>query len=255
MVPTGVDPSAQPKPKTALVARAACRPCAPPDSRMPWVGFRVVLSVEGVRRQRWLAELAADPDRAFARRSLSLGGHVTTRDNMGKQIKATSLDELPEEFKLIGINFFVSGAQAQRVTDDVLEGLSRLEQLEYLNLRATRVGDGVTHHVRDCLGLKYLNLHATGVTDQGLPPVAKLPNLELLDVGWNPRITDEGLQLLKPAAQLKTINLFSTRITDVGLMHLGEISTLRLIELKNKSISSAAIDRLQQQLPDATILR
>jgi Leucine-rich repeat (LRR) protein len=68
------------------------------------------------------------------------------------------------------------------VDDDALEGLSRLEQLETLELSNTTISDKGAVHLGKLRRLKHLKLVKSKLTDQGLVEFRKLENLESLDL-------------------------------------------------------------------------
>ncbi len=197
----------------------------------------------------------AQADRAAAEWTLSLGGQVTIADEAGKERRIGSVDELPLEFRLLAINFFVMSAQTSELDDAMLEGLANLRSVNSLNLRGTPIGDAGVEKLSGMPSLKLLYLHATRISDDALAHIAKLSTLEHLDIGYNFKITDAGLARLTALPNISGINLFATGITDAALDHLAQVKTFRYIELKNGNLSAAAIEKLQGALPEAKIAK
>lgn len=86
-----------------------------------------------------------------------------------------------------------------QMTDAALKRLARLDFVTKLNL------DG-----------------STRVTDEGLKQVARLAQLQELNLsGWESRITDRGLEVLRHLPELRRFQMcWPQRVTDVGVAHL-----------------------------------
>ena len=90
------------------------------------------------------------------------------------------------------------------------------------------------------------------VSDADLACVARLRNLETLDLGWTP-ITDTGLVHLRGLGQLEELSLDGTSITDDGLVHLHGLQSLQKIWLEETKTTNAGRQLLQRMLPNARI--
>jgi len=90
------------------------------------------------------------------------------------------------------------------ITDAGLTALSKMPNLERLDLRGTAVGDdGVRTLAPNLKKLESLSLYGTGVTDAGLTALQELRSLRRLYVGGT-RVTESGLSALRKArAQLQ----------------------------------------------------
>jgi internalin A len=81
-----------------------------------------------------------------------------------------------------------------------------------------------------------LHLRGAWVTDTELLDVARLPKLELLDLSHT-RITDEGLLHLKPAKQIRDLNLFyAEQITDQGMTAIRDWKDLKRLNVRGTRI-------------------
>jgi Leucine-rich repeat (LRR) protein len=81
-----------------------------------------------------------------------------------------------------------------------------------------------------------LHLRGTWVTDTELLDVAQLPKLERLDLSHT-RITDEGLLHLKPAKEIRDLNLFyAEQITDQGMAAIREWKNLKRLNVRGTRI-------------------
>lgn len=68
------------------------------------------------------------------------------------------------------------------------------------------------------------------LTDAGLRHLARMPQLEHLEIGGT-AITDAGLAVLERLGELRTFSAWGTRITDAGAAHLAHCQRLERIEL------------------------
>ena len=98
--------------------------------------------------------------------------------------------------------------------------------------------DGIGGKIdRDAAGdVTGLRLRGTWVTDTELLDVARLPKLERLDLSHT-RITDEGLLHLKPARQIRDLNLYyAEQITDQGMAAIREWKNLKRLNVRGTRI-------------------
>jgi hypothetical protein len=106
------------------------------------------------------------------------------------------------------------------------------------------------------------------LTDNGLAPLAKLPNLELLGIYGN-RITDQGvvhiqqlpslralalntdvgdaaLAKLSSLPRLENLDLTQSRITDASLAHLKSLPSLSTLILNGTAVTNAGVEQLAE---------
>jgi hypothetical protein len=81
--------------------------------------------------------------------------------------------------------------------------------------------------------------------DAGMRYLARLPNLEVLDLSYS-QITDDGMRWIAGVKGLRTLNLTGTRVGDAGLKHLAELSGLERLDLNNKDITGAGLASLRR---------
>src|SRR5262249_54880287 len=151
---------------------------------------------------------------------------------------------------------------ATGVTDEGLEGVKDLTQLETLYLPGRITDAGLPHVARlvslrqlgvDGLkglkgpGLKHLAklrrltnlaLGATGVTDEGLAGGKDLTQLEYL--GLPPAVTDAGLVHLKGLVNLRFLWLTQTRVKGPGLAHLRGLPKLEGFDFSQSALTDEA---------------
>jgi hypothetical protein len=128
-----------------------------------------------------------------------------------------TLLDVMKELKLTGLN-----ANGQ-LSDAVLERLSHLDFITRLNL------DG-----------------STRITDDGLNHLARMPQLQELNLsGWESKITDRGLEVLRHLSELRRFQLcWPQRVTDAGVAHLRGCEHLERVDLMGTQTGDGAINAL-----------
>jgi Leucine-rich repeat (LRR) protein len=128
----------------------------------------------------------------------------------------------------------VSLAHQTDLTDADLEHLSRLIDLQSLDLSGTPIGNAALAHVRGLTALVRLNLHGTQIDDTGLENLRTLAALRELDLSGT-RISNQGLAALGRLRALRTLNLAGTGISG-PLDHLKALAELRELQLQDTRI-------------------
>ena len=107
-----------------------------------------------------------------------------------------------------------------QMTDAILERVSRLEQIEELDLNGSRA-----------------------ITDDGVRHLARLPKLRTLDLGGC-AIGNAALEAIGRIASLERIILSWTHVTDAGVAHLAGCGALRVVDLSGTRTGDGAIAAL-----------
>ncbi len=81
--------------------------------------------------------------------------------------------------------------------------------------------------------------------DEALPHLARLYNLERLDVISKQPITDAGLSHLKHLSNLNYLSLTSTGVTGRGMIHLARLENLETLELSFTRVDDAGLSHLK----------
>ena len=104
----------------------------------------------------------------------------------------------------------------------------------------TRLGGRVE---RDNAGrIVAVNLRGTWINDVEMIELARLPDLERLDLSHT-RISDEGLLNLKPAPKIRELKLFySEWITDHGMTAIKEWKQLKRLDMRGTRISDGTLE-------------
>jgi len=111
------------------------------------------------------------------------------------------------------------------ITDRGLSHITKLRELEYLNLGYTFVTDGGMRWVAMLGRLRFLGLEATSITDRGLQHLENLTELEMLWLAFT-SVTDEGLKYLRNMKKLRFLDLRNCLISDAGVVHLAGLTNL-----------------------------
>jgi len=153
-----------------------------------------------------------------------------------------------------------TGFEPLKITDAGLKVLSRLEHLERLNLYGNGLSDAGLVHLAAMPRLQALSLDLLGITDVGLKELKSLKQLRDLSLIYaegfaGPKITDDGLPALAELANLQMLNLTGAAITDAGLVQMQSHASLRTLVVVNTRLSERGLARLQQALPQCRIVR
>jgi hypothetical protein len=117
----------------------------------------------------------------------------------------------------------------------------------------TRMTDPGLKEIACLRAVKTLYLsHSADVSDTGIAYVAKLTNLETLDLSGT-GISDAGIAKLAALTHLKDLDIHWTNVSDAGLRHLCGMRTLRHVRAFSTKATSAGVGELRAALPEATI--
>jgi hypothetical protein len=128
-------------------------------------------------------------------------------------------------------------------TDDDLALLCQLAGIRKLCLDNACVTDVGMGHLARMKNLEHLDLYRTKVTPAGLAMLRGLKKLQRLELEESP-ICDACVAELSQLKALVTMNLSYTRVTDAGLAHLARLSKLGQLILEDISISDAGLEYL-----------
>jgi len=116
--------------------------------------------------------------------------------------------------------------------------LSAAESLDWIN----SLGGNVEKNAKG--GVVAVNLRGAWVNDVELIDLARLPNLERLDLSHT-RISDEGMRNLKSATNIRELSLYySEQITDQGMTAIKGWKFLRRLQLRGTRISNGTLEIL-----------
>jgi len=100
---------------------------------------------------------------------------------------------------------------------------------------------------RDSAGrIVAVNLRGSWISDVEMIELARLPDLERLDLSHT-RISDEGMLNLKPAPKIKELKLFySEWITDQGMTAIKDWKHLKRLDLRGTRISDGTLELISR---------
>ena len=113
--------------------------------------------------------------------------------------------------------------------------LDKIGRVLSLDLRNTGITDEGLEQLKGLTNLEYFYLNDTQVTDEGLAHLTGLTNLKQLNLSQN-QVTDEGLETLKGLTNLWWLHLHYTQVTDEGLEQLKEaLPNCRIYSIERES--------------------
>lgn len=155
--------------------------------------------------------------------------------------------------KLKGLRLLSIGRTRLEAGD--LAGLKRLTELRTLAAASTTHGDELLDIAAELPQLAVLQITNTPVSDAGLGKSKSLAkNLVMLAFVGSTGLGDDGLAGLTGLNNLEILSLEGASVTDAGLVHLEKLPKLRRLNLNRTAVTPAGIERLQQALPNCTIV-
>jgi Leucine Rich repeat len=162
--------------------------------------------------------------------------------------------------KRVGIDYFDSVVQVvfvndkDKCTDDILRGISKLHQLQWLAIGGKKVTDSGLENLREMTSLTRLDLATAAIGDDGASHLSGLYRLEALDLAYT-GVGDDGLKHLKGLTNLAFLRLEKTKLTDSGLPFLRGLTNLVQLDLTNTEVTDDGINNLKKSLGSVTIIR
>ena len=97
------------------------------------------------------------------------------------------------------------------------------------------------------------DLSSTSVTDESVELLAAAKDLRMIRLSETD-ITDEALETLAKMPSLESINLYGTRVTDAGVKKLSVLPNLKRLYLWQTDVSQGAISELEEALPELEVV-
>lgn len=113
-----------------------------------------------------------------------------------------------------------------------------------VDLRSSWATDSDMARLAELPNLERLDLSLTRITDHGLQRLKPAPGIVELNLYYTEQITDEGMSAVRGWKKLKSINLRGTKITDTTLEHLATVTTLESIDIGFAQVTDVGLDRL-----------
>lgn len=146
----------------------------------------------------------------------------------------------------------VTGLRSLTVTlgsDDDLNYLPQLKQLEYVSLLRSHLTGTTLEQLTSLEQLNYLSLRETEITDNNLGPLAELKALTFLDASYT-NLGDSGLVAISQIKTLQFLHIPETRVTDSGLLKLASMPTLGTVIAIGTEITPEGVDALRAAQQD-----
>jgi hypothetical protein len=174
---------------------------------------------------------------------------VAREEAAWSELQAYGADGQFQEGRVVGVSFSGKGPPPEALA--LLDRLPRLERLVFID---SNLDDAGLERIAELQGLEQLLLLGADITDDGLAPLAQLNELRILRLD-NTQIGDDGLESLGRLHRLERLDLAGTRVTDAGLKHLTSLSRLERLYLNGAAVTEDGAAWLEQQLPQAKIVR
>ncbi len=186
------------------------------------------------------------------------GGQIQSYGSGNKQSLRVRLDKtwkggddgLMELLFLGPVNWM--SMETAPVTDEALQYIQSLINLERLYLGQTRITGKGLPHLKNLKNLRHLSLRYLDIHDQTLRHLVHLPQLDSLGLD-DTAITDQGLVHLRHLSQLKQLWLDRTKITAAGLVHLRSLPALNRLNLVHTQVVGKGLAELRH-LPNLKYL-
>jgi len=149
---------------------------------------------------------------------------------------------------------------AEQITDQGMNAIKDWKQLAHLNVRGTRISDGTLGIVAKLEQMESLDVSNTAMTENGLEGLIPLTRLKHLAIGLN-RLNDGALEILRFLTTLESLDLGGprgvarnsqrSRSTGIGpglLRALTELTNLHTLKLGHMPIGTDEIQKLAAPL-------
>jgi internalin A len=113
-----------------------------------------------------------------------------------------------------------------------------------VDLRASWVTDADLRKLVELRDLTQLDLSLTRITDQGMQELKPLPGIVDLNLYYAEYVTDEGMAAIKDWKKLKRLNVHGTKSSDTTLEHISGITTLESLNIGSAVMTDVGLERL-----------
>ncbi len=113
-----------------------------------------------------------------------------------------------------------------------------------VNLSSTWVNDTEMLRLASLSKLERLDLSHTRISDEGLLHMRPARQIRDLNLLYAEQITDLGLNAIKGWTNLKRLNVRGTRISDPTLGIIGKLTQLESLDIANTGVTEAGLDAL-----------
>lgn len=195
--------------------------------------------------------LVAKRDRIMAepaQRPVVTGNEAGDKDQRETQITAVAQQSIANSD---------AGVQAAAVTDIERSGGSVIQihgKVLRVKLAGARVNESLLTHISRLPDLEELNLHATTMTGEEFRSLSKLSNLRILDLG-STRNASAGFKFLTGLTRLQILRLSNTDVGDAELKLLQQLPDLLELEVIGTQVTELGIDQFNALRPDCVVVK
>lgn len=129
------------------------------------------------------------------------------------------------------------------LTNEGLQQLLALKGLKVLRLAGFQIDNATLKLVGQFPALTGVTIEDAAIDDAGLEPLGRLP-LEEINLGRCYRVTDEGLRIVEPLANLRQFGIRDIPLTGEGLKYLQGKNKLTRLKLSGTGVEDAAVRQL-----------
>jgi outer membrane protein assembly factor BamB len=160
--------------------------------------------------------------------------------------------------KLRALNLKKTAFEKKRVAATGLQALSKLSDLEVLNLTGNAITNDGLKILAQFGKLRSLSLNLLAINDSGIAHLEPLSELQKIDLLYSegfagPKLTDAAIKSLAKNVKLQSLNIVGANVTDASLDFLVKLKNLKSLDVVNTRLSQQAIDRLSKAIPDCKI--
>jgi internalin A len=113
-----------------------------------------------------------------------------------------------------------------------------------IDLRSTWVSDTDLRKLTRYPYLSTLDLSLTRITDTGIQELKPLTGIVEFNLYYAEYVTDEGTAAIKGWKNLKRLNVNGTKITDTTLEHIGGITSIESLNIGRAMVTTIGLERL-----------
>lgn len=172
------------------------------------------------------------PEEAIRIQNIMLGKQNLGDDDVSRFLGISNLQSLELSYN--------------QLTDRSIEVLSQVTTLRWLYLYHNQdITDGAADDLAKLKNLELLDLRSTQITDKTIARLIHLPKLNALRLAYT-QVTDQALPDLGKIPTLLRVDLSGTSVGDQNLFFIGELPGLRRLQLASTPISDDAVDILKR---------
>jgi internalin A len=133
--------------------------------------------------------------------------------------------------------------ETQKITDDCMKSLGKLESLEELSFYKTKITGVGFKELAGLKKLKILVLARSKVSDAGLKDLSVLENLEDLQLN-DTVVSDPSMKRIAGLKELRILQLTRTKFGDEGLKDLASLKKLQKLYMNQTYVTDAGLKYL-----------